>query len=138
VEPAIRADPQGAVARDQQAGDVCGGQLLTACRLPWGGADAIETVQSEFLSQPEIAVERLRQCMKKALGETIPHHPRRVPVLANVECWIKGEGARAQRPGQQKTHDGARLSDAAHLPHYDRKLVRTDFYNAPNPTALTS
>src|SRR5262249_46577236 len=78
-------DPERPVARDEQAGDVAGGERLVGGRLPGDAPDTIEAKQAELGAQPEVAVLCLGEGEDRALGKAVADLPRRVAVLADVQ-----------------------------------------------------
>jgi len=80
-----RANPKGAVARDEQAVDGVVREMLTHRWLPGASANAIEAKQSEFCAEPEIPIGCLGNGVDVAQGETLPDGPDGVRVLADVE-----------------------------------------------------
>src|SRR4030095_4341715 len=53
------ANPESAVASDQQFWDFIAGQLLTRRRLPWDSSHTIETQQAKLCAQPNVPVRCL-------------------------------------------------------------------------------
>ena len=107
-ESAKRADPQTAVAGDEQAIDVLIGQLLTRGWLPGEKANPIEAKQPEFGPQPEIPIWGLGHRVDIAQREPISHRPRVVRVLADLQGRAQREraGVRGEQyPGQHQARD---------------------------------
>ena len=71
-----RANPESAVARDEQAVDVFVREMLTRGWLPGDTANAIEAEQAEFRAEPEIPIGCLGHRVDVAQGEPVPDGPR--------------------------------------------------------------
>src|SRR6185436_3165913 len=78
--------------REQCANRVIG-KVPAGGRLPGDGADTIETKQAEFRTKPEVPVGCLRHVRDSSAGEAFAKLPRRVPILADIECLVQRERA---------------------------------------------
>src|SRR5260370_11244890 len=118
-KPFRGANPKGPVARGDQTPDLIGREMLVGRRLPGNVSDTIETEQAKLGSQPEIAVGCLGEGENGAFGKALADSPRRVRVLADVQCRIQRERAgasRQQNPGQHTAHRES-VSSSASSPH---------------------
>src|SRR6185295_1073828 len=125
-ESGKRANPQTAIACDEQAIDVLIGELLTRRWLPGEKANAIEAKQPEFGPEPEIPIGCLGHGVDVAQRKPVPNRPRVVRVLADPQRWAPRESAGSQ--GEQRPcHDeGGRdqlSSSAPQLSHGSYELV---------------
>ena len=102
------ADPERSIARHQQAVGFVG-ELLTCGRLPASEVKAIETKQSEFPAEPQIAVGCLGHREDGAQRVSVPDGPRGVRVLADLQRRVEREGGRVRnkqcRDQHQAGHD---------------------------------
>ena len=87
-------------------------------RLPRDGFDTIEALQPRFRAQPQITIRRLRHRKDGALDEAFANLPRGVRVLAEIECGIQRESARAacQQEGQPDYRRSLRFPHIGTLP----------------------
>ena len=112
------ADPQSAVARDEQAVDVLLGETLALGRVPRDDANAIEAKKAELPTEPEIPIWRLGHRVDVADGEPVPDGPRGMRVLADLQRRVQRERARGggqQHAGQGKAQrDGVRSVRSRH------------------------
>src|SRR5271165_2682820 len=83
-----RANPKGAVSRDEQAVDGVVGKMLTRRWLPGATANAIEAKQAEFCAEPEIPIGRLGHRVDVALEGPILDGPHGMCVLTDVKRWV--------------------------------------------------
>src|SRR5260370_36150518 len=122
-KPFRGANPKGPVARGDQTPDLIGREMLVGRRLPGNVSDTIETEQAKLGSQPEIAVGCLGEGENGAFGKALADSPRRVRVLADVQCRIQRERAgvsRQQNPGQHSAHRESVSSSASYPPYCPR------------------
>jgi hypothetical protein len=68
--PFMGANPKSPVVRGQQAEE-----MLTRWRLPRDGPNAVEAKQTEFRSEPEVAVRRLSNCPDPAFKKALANFP---------------------------------------------------------------
>lgn len=85
--------------------------MLISRRLPGHIPDTVKAHQAKFRTQPEIAVWGLCHGGDFALCETVADFPRGVRVLADVQCWIQCENARAhcQKDKRQRSPQQNRM-----------------------------
>ena len=96
----IRANPESAVARNEQAVDVVCRADADPQRLPWAPSNAIEAEQTEFCAQPEISVGCLGHCIDVALEEPIPDGPCAMRVLADLQRWVQRKNTTGNKPAK--------------------------------------
>jgi hypothetical protein len=90
-----RADPNIAVASDQQAINVFIRELLICRWVPRESANTVEAKKAEFRPEPEIPVGRLGYRINVTDCEPVPYGPCSVGVLGDVERGIQPEAATA-------------------------------------------
>src|SRR4030095_16160844 len=102
------ADPENAITRDQQAVWFVR-ELLTCGKFPRNKANPIETKQSEFPAEPQIAIRCLGHRENGAQRVPLPDGPRGVGVLIDLQRRVERAGRRVrnkQCPNQhQAGHD---------------------------------
>jgi hypothetical protein len=92
-------DPEGSVARGEQTSNPVVGEV-GAGRKPGHTPNAIEAQQTEFRTQPQITVARLRKGRDPLpLGEAFAEDPFGVRVLTDVETRIQRGRTRAGHQG---------------------------------------
>ncbi len=94
-KPVSGANPESPISRGQQSRHVIAGKMCTRRRLPWVGANTIETKKAEFRAQPDISVGRLSNRVDPASGKAFAIFPGGMRVLAYVQRWVERERTRA-------------------------------------------
>ena len=97
------AEPKSTIAAGEQTTYVVAGERLTLWRLPENGVDAIEATQAGLGCKPDITVLGLSKLVDDTAGNALANLPRRVRILADVECRIQRE--RAAREHEPRRHD---------------------------------
>jgi hypothetical protein len=97
--------------------------MLTRGWLPSDTAHPVEAKQAEFRAEPEIPIGRLGNGVDVAQGEPVLDGPRSVPILADLQRWIKRQNGRSPEQQAQRA---------------DRNECQASFHLKPAPVYAPS